>query len=153
MTLIISAMGSSSKLALSLLMLTTVCEGLSLRPKVHQPRRVPCVTMLAESVDGTLLQQIPTLLAEDVFGEVFLAGMSIALAGVGTTVLAAFIVNGRYDEIEASIFEAQDRDVQSAQPDAVEDDVKAFFGDVAPQQSAKSADNTVEPDASETVAR
>ena len=83
------------------------------------------------------MQQFSGLVAEDVFGSVFMAGMSIAAAGVGTTVFAAFIVNGRYDEIEASMFAAQDEDGRKAQEKqtAVSQDVSDFFGDVNPQTS------------------
>lgn len=91
------------------------------------------VTMHVD-VGPSLLEQIPGLLAENMFGSVFLAGMSIAVAGIGTTIFAAFIVNGRYDEIERSMFEEQDRALmQKPKVDEAEiKDVRDFFGDVNP---------------------
>ena len=91
---------------------------------------------------ASTLQQISGLVAEDTVTSVFWAGMSIAAAGVGTTVFAAFIVNGRYDDIEASMFAAQDDDVRKAQEKQadVSQDVADFFGDVNPQASQAPAD-------------
>eukprot|EP00965_Chrysotila_dentata_P018826 626890-Pleurochrysis_carterae.AAC.1 len=44
--------------------------------------------------EATSLSMPLTLLAEDIFGSVFAAGMSIAFATIGTTILLAFIVRG-----------------------------------------------------------
>ena len=90
---------------------------------------------------GTVLQSIPTLIADDdIFGEVFLAGMAIALATVGTTIFAGILVRGRYDDIEQSIFDREDDDVQQsdqrAGDEAVGSDVIDFFGDVNPQMNS-----------------
>lgn len=97
------------------------------------------VQMLAEEAltAHTLVSEVPLLLAEDIFGSVFAAGMSIALAGVGTTIFAAFIVNGRYDEIERSMFEAQEEEAEraAAKQSGVSEDVKDYFGDINPQMS------------------
>lgn len=120
------------------------------RPQLSSPRPARAASILA---DASLLQKIPGLVAEDMFGSVFMAGMSIAAAGVGTTVFAAFIVNGRYDEIEASMFEAQDRDVakQKAQQVGVEDDVRDFFGDINPQMSQPATGTPTIADSKEQV--
>jgi len=107
------------------------------RPRLASTPPPRSASRVAMVVDGSLLQQIPGLVAEDIFGSVFMAGMSIAAAGVGTTVFAAFIVNGRYDEIERSMFDAQDRDLeqQMSKRAEVTEDVRDFFGDVNPQVS------------------
>ena len=57
------------------------------------------VTSAATALPPTSL----LLAADDVFGEVFMAGMSIAFAAVGATVLAGVIIRGKYDEIEKSM--------------------------------------------------
>ena len=75
----------------------------------------------------------------DVFGEVFMAGMSIAFAAVGATVFVGIIVRGRYDDIEKSFFEAQDdklakdKSIVGRQQSEDADMVADFFGDTAPQ--------------------
>ena len=51
------------------------------------------------------------LAADDVFGEVFMAGMAIAFAGVGATVFVGILVRGKYDDIEQSFFDSQDEEV------------------------------------------
>ena len=104
---------------------------------------------------SSLLDQIPALVAEELFGSVFAAGMSIAAAGVGTTMFAAFIVNGRYDEIERSMFEQQDRDVatQMGKQEDVNDDVRDFFGDVNPQAAPPAAGIPNSSDTKEEITR
>ena len=88
----------------------------------------------------------PSLLlaGEDTFGEVFLAGMSIAFAAIGTTVFVGILVNGKYDDIEKSFFDAQDdavaeatakNDVQRSQV------VSDFFGDVNPTEDSPKPDD------------
>ena len=65
----------------------------------------------AVMLDAPLVEQLPTLLVVDgnpLFSEVFLAGMSIALASVVATVFVGILVRGNYDDLEASFFEAQD---------------------------------------------
>ena len=80
----------------------------------------------------------PLLLAEDQFGQVFLAGMSIALASIGSTVLVGFLVRNKFDEIESSYFEKQDEDVaqERAKTRIVSDEVRDFFGsDIDPVEA------------------
>ena len=67
----------------------------------------------------------------DTFGEVFLAGISIAFAAVGATVFLGIIVRGRYDDIEKSFFEAQDEALAQDQEAASGRAVIDFFGDSA----------------------
>jgi hypothetical protein len=82
----------------------------------------------------SLTDQVPLLLAgDDVFGQVFIAGMSIAAAGIGTTVFAGLLVSGRYDETEESFFDTQDSELQQSTADAVASSTKDFFGNVDPQ--------------------
>ena len=62
---------------------------------------------------GGLLDGGPTVLvAEEIFGQVFLAGMSIALAGFGSTVLVGMLANANFDNVEKSFFEAQDEQLR-----------------------------------------
>ena len=71
------------------------------------PRAPPCVAL------GGLLDGGPTVLvAEEIFGQVFLAGMSIALAGFGSTVLVGMLANANFDNVEKSFFEAQDEQLR-----------------------------------------
>ena len=95
---------------------------------------------------GSMSAFAPSLLlaGEDTFGEVFLAGMSIAFAAIGTTVFVGILVNGKYDDIEKSFFDAQDdavaeatakNDVQRSQV------VSDFFGDVNPTEDSPKPDD------------
>ena len=59
------------------------------------------MALLESAPAASLLESVPALLAEDMFGKTFLAGMSIALSSVVTTAFVGFIVRGRYDQIEA----------------------------------------------------
>jgi hypothetical protein len=64
----------------------------------------------ASSLTGTLASAPSTaslLAADDFFGEVFLAGMSIAAAAIGATLFIGIIVRSNYDNIEKSFFERQ----------------------------------------------
>jgi hypothetical protein len=88
------------------------------------------------------LDAAPSLLlaADDVFGEVFMAGMSIAFASLGATVFVGFLVNGKYDDIEQSFFDAQDeeveRDGERAASSGSTQAAMDFFGDVNPTTAA-----------------
>ena len=56
----------------------------------------PTAAMAAVTSAATALPPTSLLLAaDDVFGEVFMAGMSIAFAAVGATVLAGVIIRGK----------------------------------------------------------
>ena len=79
------------------------------------------------------------LAAEDVFGEVFMAGMSIAFAAVGTTVFVGIIIRSRFDAIEDSFFDAQEEMAEESSQVKEGDNaaVTDFFGDTAPQSSAR----------------
>ena len=70
------------------------------------PRAPPCVAL------GGLLDGPTVLVAEEIFGQVFLAGMSIALAGFGSTVLVGMLANANFDNVEKSFFEAQDEQLR-----------------------------------------
>ena len=93
-----------------------------------------------------LLDATTTLLAEDFFGKVFLAGMSIAAAAVGATVFVGFIVRNRYDDIESSYFQAQDDELsrQNAadqkQTASGDQTARDFFGDVNAREETPSDD-------------
>ena len=92
------------------------------------------------------LDATTTLLAEDFFGKVFLAGMSIAAAAVGATVFVGFIVRNRYDDIESSYFQAQDDELsrQNAadqkQTASGDQTARDFFGDVNAREETPSDD-------------
>ena len=81
------------------------------------------------------------LAADPDFGEVFLAGMSIAFAAIGTTVFVGILVNGKYDAVEKSFFDAQDDALANAgKADEKADEksrqvVSDFFGDVNPSEA------------------
>ena len=101
----------------------------------------PTAAMAAVTSAATALPPTSLLLAaDDVFGEVFMAGMSIAFAAVGATVLAGVIIRGKYDEIEKSMFDAQD---EQSDRDAVSDNKKSatsvddFFGETVPRPTSK----------------
>jgi len=84
---------------------------------------------------ASLVDAASVLVADDVFGEVFMAGMSIAFASVGATVFVGILVNGKYDDIEQSFFEAQDEEVTRDGDRAASSSSQAakdFFGDVNP---------------------
>ena len=135
--------------ACCLLLGAVPCASLTVAPSVRmiraaQPRAPSPRAALDVSAAGATLslpQLLPTpslLLAEgDFFGEVFLAGMSIALAAVAATVFVGFVVRGRYDAIEESFFESQDdsqakkaaADLKSTNDASAAD----FFGDIDPQ--------------------
>ena len=100
-------------------------------------------TAASSAPDGNALAAVaPTLLlaGEDVFGEVFMAGMSIAFAALGTTVFVGILVNAKYDDIEKSFFDAQDDAIaestaQSAKKaQGSQQVVSDFFGDVNPTE-------------------
>jgi hypothetical protein len=82
------------------------------------------------------------LAADDVFGEVFMAGMSIAFAAIGATVLVGVLVRGRYDDVEQSFFDAQDAALEEEEAKrAVGRDQAArdfFSEDASPPPSAAS---------------
>ena len=116
------------RLTLLLLLIISATRGLLLAPRVAPhvraaaaaapahatatraaapPRAPPCVAL------GGLLDGGPTVLvAEEIFGQVFLAGMSIALAGFGSTVLVGMLANANFDNVEKSFFEAQDEQLR-----------------------------------------
>ena len=111
------------RLTLLLLLIISATRGLLLAPRVAPhvraaaaaaPARAaaplrapPCVAL------GGLLDGGPTVLvAEEIFGQVFLAGMSIALAGFGSTVLVGMLANANFDNVEKSFFEAQDEQLR-----------------------------------------
>jgi len=107
--------------------------------------RAALVDLSAAAAPDALLLRAPTLLVADgdVFGEVFAAGMSIAFAAIAATVFVGIVVNGRYDEIEQSFFEAQDKKLSEDQSKFEEKAksstaVSDFFGDLEPQQGASS---------------
>jgi len=103
-------------------------------------------------VDGpSMSATLPTaalLAADDVFGEVFMAGMSIAFAAVGATVLVGVVIRGKYDEIEQSMFEAQD---EQSEREAAKENQKGstaaddFFGQTVPQPSTQPPASETEP--------
>ena len=76
-----------------------------------------------------VLEQPMLLVAADMFGKTFLAGMSLALAGVVSTIFVGFLVQGNYEAIEQSFFDEQDAAIDDIKREAVNDDVKAFFAD------------------------
>ena len=80
------------------------------------------------------------LAADDVFGEVFMAGMSIAFAAIGATVFVGILVRGNYDAIEQSFFEMQDeevaRDSEKRASSGSTDVARDFFGDSNPTPAA-----------------
>ena len=97
--------------------------------------------LIPEHIADVTTLQLPTaaLLADgDVFGEVFMAGMSIAFAAIGATVFVGIVVRGKYDDLEESFFAAQDEQLMedkelkvTTKSQAVSD----FFGDVNPTES------------------
>jgi len=112
------------------------------RSRTPSPRAA-LVDLSAAAAPDVLLLNAPTLLVAegDVFGEVFAAGMSIAFAAVATTVFVGIVVNGRYDDIEQSFFEAQDKklaqDESQKKPES-SSAVSDFFGDLEPQDGSSS---------------
>lgn len=84
----------------------------------------------------TLPPATAALLAEgDVFGEVFMAGMSIAFAAIGATVFVGILVRGKYDDLEQSFFDAQDEQLledKELSNQAGGQAVSDFFGDINP---------------------
>lgn len=105
----------------------------------------PVAMLMPEHITDLATQQLPTaaLLADgDVFGEVFMAGMSIAFAAIGATVFVGIVVRGKYDDLEESFFAAQDEQLMedkelkvTTKSQAVSD----FFGDVNPTESPGSS--------------
>jgi len=103
----------------------------------------------AADAASLLLAEASSSAAPD-FGEVFMAGMTIAFAGVGATIFVGFLVRGKYDEVEQSFFDAQDeevaRDGVRAAADSKSQTAKDFFGDstpsAAPPAPARSAEET-----------
>ena len=73
------------------------------------------------------------------FGEVFRAGMTIAVASVGATVFVGFLVRSKYDDLEQSFFDAQDeeleRDGRQSADNAKTQTAKDFFGDLESTQT------------------
>eukprot|EP00316_Scyphosphaera_apsteinii_P025797 CAMPEP_0119313254 /NCGR_PEP_ID=MMETSP1333-20130426/28499_1 /TAXON_ID=418940 /ORGANISM="Scyphosphaera apsteinii, Strain RCC1455" /LENGTH=135 /DNA_ID=CAMNT_0007318053 /DNA_START=93 /DNA_END=500 /DNA_ORIENTATION=+ len=90
-------------------------------------------------------QQLPLqLLAADMFDKTFLAGISIALAGVVSTVFIGIIVRGRYDSLEQSFFDTQDEERErAATVEPVDADVASFYGNLSPELT--TAPQKVEP--------
>ena len=73
--------------------------------------------------------------ADDFFGEVFLAGISIAFAAIGSTIFVGILVRGKYDDVEQSLFDAQDEEVmrEGERAAASRSQVtKDFFGEINP---------------------
>ena len=119
------------------------------------PRTPPCVAL------GGLLDGGPTVLvAEEIFGQVFLAGMSIALAGFGSTVLVGMLANANFDNVEKSFFEAQDeqlrKDAAASAPTERDAAVVDFFSGAndaspppppppAPPPAAEGSSGVAEP--------
>ena len=96
------------------------------------------VTLATGSIIGSSSSTL-LLAADPDFGEVFMAGMSIAFAAIGATVFVGILVRGRYDDVEKSFFEAQD-EALSREKDPTsstnQQAVSAFFGDTEPQLEA-----------------
>jgi len=69
-----------------------------------------------------------TLLAADMFGKTFLAGISIAAASLVTTIFIGFVVRGKYDELEQSFFAEQEAALSKVEVDEVDSEVSDFFG-------------------------
>ena len=86
---------------------------------------------------ATLVEHVPTLLADDGFGKTFLAGMSIALSSVVTTVFVGLLVRGNYDDIEKSFFEMQEDALEeSRKKEVVSSEAQDFFGDINVREAA-----------------
>jgi nitrogen fixation-related uncharacterized protein len=119
----------------------------ALRQQVPVRVPTPVAILTPETADvTTLVQQLPTaaLLADgDVFGEVFMAGMSIAFAAIGATVFVGIVVRGKYDDLEQSFFDAQDEQLledKQLKVTTKSQVVSDFFGDVNPTEASdKSA--------------
>lgn len=115
------------------------CRGVVRQQIVLQPRTpAPRALLVPETTAASLALPTAALLAaEDVFGEVFMAGMSIAFAAIGATVFVGILVRGKYDDIEQSFFDAQDdmvdddKQLDSVKSQAVSD----FFGDINPTEA------------------
>lgn len=83
-----------------------------------------------------LLPPTTQMLAADVFGKTFLAGMAIAAAAITSTVFIGIVVRGKYDEVEESFFDAQDAARQdAAQQVGVEEEVSGFYGNLNPTEA------------------
>ena len=103
-------------------------------PRAHTPH---AILMDSPAALPPVIASTTTLLAaDDVFGEVFLAGMSIALASVAVTIFVGFVIRGNYDDIEQSFFDRLDdrlEDDSALKDTTSEDAVDSFFGTSVPQ--------------------
>ena len=124
----------------------TTASRMALRQQAPVRAPTPVAMLTPEIVDMTILSQLPTaaLLADgDVFGEVFMAGMSIAFAAIGATVFVGIVVRGKYDDLEQSFFDAQDEQLledKQLKVTTKSQVVSDFFGDVNPTEASdKSA--------------
>ena len=133
-----------------LLLLLPSAAGLQLlsapRAPPPAPQRAPAPRAALLFEPETATAAATTLLAaEDTFGEVFKAGMSIAFAAVGTTVMVGVLVRGRYDDIEQSFFDAQDEQIAEDERRRTSMDngggqaVTNFFGDLNPTEASPAA--------------
>ena len=108
-------------------------------PTIHHnqtPHTLTHHTPRTSHVVHMLLPPTTQMLAADVFGKTFLAGMAIAAAAVTSTVFIGIVVRGKYDEVEASFFDAQDAARQdAAQQVGVEEEVSGFFGNLNPTEA------------------
>lgn len=149
---------TTTSIGLGLLCLLTIASSLQIAPGIAASRaatrgsRAPAprssLAPMANALHATAASQVslPTasLLADDVFGEVFMAGMSIAFAAVGVTIFVGILVRGKYDDIEKSFFEAQDEQLaeertKEAPPSQA---VSDFFGDVNPTEARPSSESS-----------
>lgn len=141
---------------LLLLLQASVAAGLRIVSQpVHLAARAPARAHAPHAILVDAPAALPpvttTLLAaEDVFGEVFMAGMSIALASVAVTIFVGFVIRGNYDNIEQSFFDRLDDrlDEDAALTDtSSEDAVDNFFGSTVPQpkRSPPAAEPSDEP--------
>ena len=124
----------------------TTASMMALRQQAPVRAPTPVAMLTPEIADMTTLSQLPTaaLLADgDVFGEVFMAGMSIAFAAIGATVFVGIVVRGKYDDLEQSFFDAQDEQLledKQLKVTTKSQVVSDFFGDVNPTEASdKSA--------------
>ena len=148
-------MRSSYCLAIALLAHGATCLSIAAAPQLRTPYTAASSSstrhVRAPPPRAALpLADLPAVLLADAaqnappdFGEVFLAGISIAFAAVGATVFVGILVNGNYDNIEQSFFESQDDELRKEGDRASSSPSKQaaidFFGDVNPTAAPASA--------------
>lgn len=134
----------SSQLFLVICLCSRGCSALRITPGVlaHRPAAAlascPRVAVPRAALDGvaSIVAAGGTTLvaADDFFGEVFMAGMSIAFAAVGATLFVGLVVRGNYDKIEKGFFDSQDAALNEPEPFAERKQAKSdaatsgFFG-------------------------